>query len=195
MKKILFYALITLALSTYAQDTRYHGDKNLPFNQKAGEVNPQTGEVTLSFTDVALPGRAGMNFTFGRTWSLSQSAAFHMDYDQDIANNIISGDTLERQNKMGVGWSTNLPYVYEDKTGVQPILRLFLGGAAYQIDQANMALEDDSKSNLIGYDLLDKRFYSGTWGGGSPIRSISRTSKGPIFPATPSITRKSRSTS
>jgi YD repeat-containing protein len=165
MKKILFYVLITLALSTHAQDTRYHADKNLPFNQKAGEVNPQTGEVTLSYTDVALPGRAGMNFTFGRTWSLSQSAAFHMVYDQDIGNNVISGDTLERQNKMGVGWSTNLPYVYEDKTGVQPVLRLFLGGAAYQIDQASMALEDDSKSNLIGYDLLDKRFYSGVWGG------------------------------
>jgi hypothetical protein len=113
------------------------------------------------------PSRAerGMNFSFGRTWSLSRSGAFHMDYDQDIGNNIISGDTLERQNKMGVGWSTSLPYVYEDTTGVQPVLRLFLGGGAYQIDKANMAAEVDDRSNLVGYDLLDKRFYSGTWGG------------------------------
>jgi YD repeat-containing protein len=66
---------------------------------------------------------------------------------------------------MGVGWSTSLPYVYEDSTGVQPVLRLFLGGGAYQIDKANMAAEVDDRSNLVGYDLLDKRFYSGTWGG------------------------------
>jgi hypothetical protein len=105
---ILLSVVSTLAFGQ-AGDNRYHADKNLPFNQKAGEVNPQTGEVTLSFTDVALPGRAGMNFSFGRTWSLSRSGAFHMDYDQDIGNNIISGDTLERQNKMGVGWSTSLP--------------------------------------------------------------------------------------
>jgi YD repeat-containing protein len=161
---ILLSVVSTLAFGQ-AGDNRYHADKNLPFNQKAGEVNPQTGEVTLSFTDVALPGRAGMNFSFGRTWSLSRSGAFHMDYDQDIGNNIISGDTLERQNKMGVGWSTSLPYVYEDTTGVQPVLRLFLGGGAYQIDKANMAAEVDDRSNLVGYDLLDKRFYSGTWGG------------------------------
>lgn len=50
MKKVfMILVFITISLITYAQsDTRYDSGLNLPFNEKAGDVNPQTGNITLS---------------------------------------------------------------------------------------------------------------------------------------------------
>ena len=67
-KNILAAITITLLFliipsTAFAQsDTRYDSGLNLPFNEKAGDVNPQTGNITLGVTDLTLPGRAGMNF-------------------------------------------------------------------------------------------------------------------------------------
>jgi hypothetical protein len=156
---IVVFIIICLPFSTFPQaDTRYDAGMNLPFNEKAGEVNPQTGNLSLSFTDVSLPGRGGMHFSFGRMWSLNQSNVFNMYWNQDVQNNRLNATTVAQQNNMGVGWSTNLPYILSDSSSGQLVLTLFFGGA-YQIDQSNVGTDNPLKSNLLYYDLLDKRIY------------------------------------
>jgi hypothetical protein len=63
-KQFILSILIFLSVTTVSaqNDTRYDTDLNLPFNAKAGDVNQQTGSITIGATDVNLPGRAGMNF-------------------------------------------------------------------------------------------------------------------------------------
>jgi hypothetical protein len=105
-----------LAVNLCAQsDSRYDAGLNLPFNRKAGDVNPQTGNLTLSFTDVALPGRAGMNFSFSRVWSLNKSNVFNMDRNPYDQQNILTSDTIEQYSRMGAGWSTSLPYIFAEE--------------------------------------------------------------------------------
>lgn len=156
---ILAIALALLPLpSLWAQgDTRYNTDMNLPFNAKAGEVNPQTGDISLQVTDLSLPGRGGYGFSFGRTWTLSQSNAFNM-YFKDGANRLNS-NTVERTSRLGAGWRSSLPVIIENtETGYESTY-LFFGSSAFQIDRAGVEIHDDQKSNLKGYDLLDLRIY------------------------------------
>ena len=54
---IIFFPIVLYS----QQDSRYDSGLNLPFNQKAGNVNPQTGNVSVSVADVSLPGRAGFH--------------------------------------------------------------------------------------------------------------------------------------
>src|SRR5512137_1119137 len=114
VKSFLTIAIIilTAAVMFGQQDTRYDAGLNLPFNEKAGDVNPQTGNITLSFTDVTLPGRAGHNFTFGRTWALNQSNVFAMKQNSADGTNLLTSETIEQYNHMGAGWNTNLPYIF-----------------------------------------------------------------------------------
>jgi hypothetical protein len=112
---ILFF-LFAAAFATLRaqQDNRYDAGMNLPFNAKAGDVNPQTGNITVGFTDVRLPGRAGMDFTFGRMWSLNQSNVFNM-YSKDGTNRLNS-QTIEKYNRLGTGFSANIPYIVTIRT-------------------------------------------------------------------------------
>src|SRR5690554_668426 len=91
-----------------AEDTRYDVGMNLPFNPKAGNVNPQTGNVTLNFSDLELPGRGQMSFQLSRFWNLNQANAFNMYCDAYDGSNKLSSETIEQYNRMGVGWSTKL---------------------------------------------------------------------------------------
>jgi len=158
MRKILLLVALFLAISLNAQDSRYDAGLNLPFNEKAGDVNPQTGNLTLGFTDVSLPGRAGFDFTFGRTWSLNQSNVFNMYQDGNGANKL-SSNTVEKHYRMGVGWSNNIPYIMEDNDSANKVLNLFFGGNVYEINQTSVVTNNPKLSNLLGYDLVDMRIF------------------------------------
>ena len=160
MKKkllILLVLVVTIGLG-FSQDSRYDAGLNLPFNEKLGDVNPQTGNITLSATDVSLPGRAGFNFTFGRTWSLNQSNVFNMYYDNGL--NLLDSNTVEKYSKMGVGWNTSIPYINKDQKN--NTLSLFFGGNVYELKTESLGVKDLSKSNIRGYELTDLRVYDDT---------------------------------
>jgi RHS repeat-associated protein len=144
-------------------DTRYDVGFNLPFNEKAGNVNPQTGNVTLSFSDLELPGRGGMNFQFGRYWNLNQANVFTMYRDPYDGSNKLNSETLEDCNHLGVGWSGTIPYIFADNSSGVKVLNLSFGGNIYQLDQSGLALYrskiNPDKSNILWYDLLDLRVY------------------------------------
>ena len=98
--------ILSAGMLSGQEDTRYDSDLNLPFNQKAGDVNPQTGGISLSAADVSLPGRAGMNFSFGRIWNLNQANVFNMYYDYYERTDRLDSQTPERLHHLGVGWSS-----------------------------------------------------------------------------------------
>jgi RHS repeat-associated protein len=165
VKKIclLIILLFVFGIGVSAQtDTRYDSDMNLPFNQKAGNVNPQTGNVSVSGTDVSLPGRAGMNFSFGRMWNLNQSSVYNMFFDSVTGLDTLDNETISKLNNLGIGWSSTLPVIQETFPQNQRVLTLFLGGAAFEIDQSGIAIDNPDKSNLLGYDLVDKRIFTST---------------------------------
>jgi len=167
-KCIILIFLMVFPLWGFSQtDTRYDADKNLPFNEKAGDVNPQTGNLTLQYKDVNLPGRTGMDFSFTRIWSLNQSNVYHMYLDNVTYQNELSSDTIERVNRLGVGWSTNIPVIVEDNKSKELIKTLFFNGNVFQIDFQALSFKNGSTgnetvSNLIGYDLLNLRIYQDT---------------------------------
>lgn len=158
---ILFLITATLSAGT---DARYDAGLNMPFNQKAGDVNPQTGNVTVNETDLSLPGRSGFNFTFGRTWNLNSSNVYNMDLNPVTGNNRLSSNTPETHHHLGVGWASSIPYIHRDINGTREVVHLFFGGSAFQLDLGNVENNNPGNSNILGYDLLDKRVYSGAWG-------------------------------
>ncbi|MBB6478468.1 peptidoglycan DD-metalloendopeptidase family protein [Spirochaeta isovalerica] len=160
-RKIIFTALFLMAGSLIfaQQDSRYDAGKNLPFNQKAGNVDPQTGNVTVQVTDLSLPGRAGMDFSFGRIWKTNQSNIFSMSRNPVDGSNRLTSHTIEEVNNMGAGWATSLPYILSDDSSGDRIISLFFGGGAYEIDQTGVKVRNLNKSNILWYDLLDKRIY------------------------------------
>lgn len=140
-------------------DTRYDSDMNLPFNSKEGDVNPQTGGISVTYSDITLPGRADMKFTFSRIWTLNQSNLFNMYLDPVDYENRLDGNTLDKYNGLGVGWSSNIPYIYDDVSSGDLVKSLFLNGGVYEIDQSGVEINNANASNLLGYDLTDKRIY------------------------------------
>ena len=60
IKIIIAIVLILSPFPAFSQaDSRYDTGLNLPFNEKAGDVNPQTGNISINAADVSLPGRGG----------------------------------------------------------------------------------------------------------------------------------------
>lgn len=147
-------------------DTRYDSGLNLPFNEKAGDVNPQTGNISLSVADVELPGRGGLNFRFSRIWSLNQSNVFCMYRSPRDGSNNLNSDTMEKYNRLGVGWSCNLPYIYTDTSSGSKVVNLCFGGNVYELDTNGLGIygakTNPDKSNILWYDLLDLRVYRDT---------------------------------
>ena len=111
---ILISLFLLLPALTFARsDSRYDVGLNLPFNQKAGDVNPQTGNLTINVTDLSLPGRAGMDFSFSRVWSLNQSNAYNMNRSSDDGHNYLSDDTTDRFNLSGVHEERSYKFSYQ----------------------------------------------------------------------------------
>lgn len=72
MKKIiiLLTLLILITLGTFPQDNRYNENMNMPQDiGGGGNVSPQTGSLTISSADIALPSMNGLNFEVNRTYS------------------------------------------------------------------------------------------------------------------------------
>ncbi len=162
---ILISLFLLLSAFTFAQsDSHYDAGLNLPFNRKAGDVNPQTGNLTISVTDLSLPGRAGMNFSFSRVWSLNQSNAYNMNRSSDDGHNYLSDDTTDRFNHLGTGWNASLPYIFSLENTPSSVKNLSFGGNVYELDTNSLAINTNKESNIKGYDLLDLRVYSGIWG-------------------------------
>ena len=161
IKSLLIILLLSIlpAVIYSQEDSRYDSGMNLPFNRKAGNVNPQTGNVSAQMTDIALPGRAGVNFTFSRMWSLNKSNAFNMYYDADNKQNRLDSNTLDKYYRLGIGWSSNIPFIREDASSGNTIITLFLGGNAYELDQTGLHTKNLNNSNILGYDLNDIRVY------------------------------------
>jgi RHS repeat-associated protein len=153
---------INSAPALAVDDTRYDSGLNLPFNEKAGNVNPQTGNLTIEATDLELPGRGGLNFKFGRIWSLNQSNVFTM-YQSSDGSNQLNSETMERYNRIGVGWSSNIPYIFTDNSSGVQVINLCFGGNVFELDSFGLGLYKSNinpdKSNILGYDLLDLRVY------------------------------------
>jgi YD repeat-containing protein len=152
--------LFLLSAPLFSQnDSRYDSGLNLPFNEKAGDLNPQTGSVTVQATDVSLPGRAGMDFSFGRVWTTAQSNVFAMSQDPVTNLNRLSTDTVESRTRLGAGWTSTVPMIYNDESSGSLVQYLFINGSAYELDQTGMAVKNAQKSNILWYDYLDKRVY------------------------------------
>ena len=154
--------LVCTVAGAYAQTGRFDSEYNLPFNRKAGEVNPQTGSVTISETDVAIPGRAGLDFTFGRTWSLSTAEVFGMYRIPGTGANGLAGGTPGSEAAVGAGWRPSDPAIHIDEHTGSRVMTLFFGGAAYEIDRGGIGIDRTDRSNLLGYDLVDKRVVEST---------------------------------
>src|SRR5690554_2000277 len=104
-----------------------------------------------------------MSFQLSRFWNLNQANAFNMYCDAYDGSNKLSSETIEQYNRMGVGWSTNLPYIFKDTTSGMQVVYLSFGGAVYELDQSGLALyrsrTHPDRSNILHYDLLDLRVY------------------------------------
>lgn len=156
---LIISVLFLLCSVTYSQeDSRYDSGFNLPFNEKAGDVNPQTGNITVHSTDVLLPGRAGFDFEYGRIWSLNKSNVFHMYRDSE-GRNRLGPAPVEKMNRMGSGWSSTLPRIIVDDSSGNRVMNLCYDGNVYEIDQSGVKIYNPNKSNLLGYDLLNVRIY------------------------------------
>ncbi|HAX38224.1 MAG TPA: hypothetical protein DD477_06145, partial [Spirochaetaceae bacterium] len=165
MKKIYLFliVLVTLAFSlplAAQTDSRYNAGFNLPFNQQAGDVNPQTGDLTVAVNDVVLKGRAGFDFVFGRVWNLSQSNLFTMYCNPHDGSNGLLNSALAAQSGLGAGWQSSLPVIVADSSSGSQTLTLFMQGAAYELDQSGLSIDNAARSNILGYDLTDLRVLS-----------------------------------
>lgn len=70
-------------------------------------IDPLTGNLLLTFTDLVLPGNAGFDLKIQRTYN---SKIF-----QDYQN---SGDTLDEDSWAGVGWTLHLGRVLHTASGI-----------------------------------------------------------------------------
>ena len=174
--RIIVFLGMALTAAAQATDSRYDAGLNLPFNQKAGDVNPQSGNITLGYTDVSLTGRAGLNFVFARSWSLNQSNVFAMGRNSNDNMNFLTSDTIEAYNHLGVGWSSSLPYIFEDRSSRYSIKNLVFNGSVYELEDDTLTVYNENLSNIEGYDLLDLRVYSGRIGGAVSYRDFNGTS-------------------
>jgi hypothetical protein len=161
--KIRGFSILILSLFAFAQpDSRYDAGLNLPFNEKSGDANPQTGNLTLGATDVSLPGRGGLNFSFGRIWTLNQSNVFNMYQDFVDGFNKLNSETVEKYNRLGAGRSGSLPYIASDKSSGYTLINLFFGGSVYSLSviqpDASMSEENPGISvNFINRNMRELR--------------------------------------
>jgi hypothetical protein len=83
------------------------------------------------------------------------SGVFNM-YEQEGYSKLNS-HTAERYNRMGIGWTSNLPYIMTIEDTGRKIVNLFFQGNVYEIDQTGVQSTNPERSNLLGYDLEDLR--------------------------------------
>ena len=75
----------------------------------------------------------------------------------------LSSDTIEQYNNLGVGWTTNIPYIFIDENS--GVTNMFYKGNVYELKDT-LPVYNSGNSNIEGYDLLDLRVYTGAVGSG-----------------------------
>ncbi len=109
-------------------------------------VNPSTGSLMVTETDLYLPGKNGLDFSLTRVYRSEKSELDRIkaDFPQKfgdgyiVTNHTYGGNYLENLYHLGVGWGFDLPSIDIDaETGATKYV-LHLGqGQTYQIDWSN----------------------------------------------------------
>ena len=90
---------------------------------------------------------------------MNKANVFTMGRNHADGSNRLVSETIETRNNLGVGWSASLPFIIEDSSSGDLVVTLFFGGGAYELGQDGIKLKNLSRSNILEYDLLDKRVY------------------------------------
>lgn len=113
--------LLVLGLSQPARAQVVFGDSGFEqkrdyFSQLPFEhIDPLTGNLLLTFTDLVLPGNAGFDLRIQRTYN----SKIYRDYQN-------SGDTLKEDSWAGIGWSMHMGRVFHARSfdGADPIIEM-----------------------------------------------------------------------
>ena len=138
------------------------------------EISPYSGELTLRYNDISLPGRNGLDLNIGRVYQTSQANFGERTIitlpDDGTLKNVLIWDYSNYFNdrySLGTGWSFNFPSVQVTKEfipeyngdtyyyEIEKELYYHTGnGDAYQVEFTT----DSTDSNLKGYYKKDVEF-------------------------------------
>jgi hypothetical protein len=147
---IVIFTLININIFSN-EDTRYNENLNTPQDVSGGgNVSPQTGALNIGVTDLALPGRNGLNFEVTRTYSSTLANVFNMAYDDLITNRTTLHTPADWKYGLGTGWTFSWPFIYRDidDTDASKKLNLFWGGSVYEILEGSLGVDNDKQSNI-----------------------------------------------
>ncbi len=139
--------IMNQALSGEPDDGRYIKEYTAPFtiNRDNESINPSDGSLIYRYPIVNLPGINGLDVNLEAVYNSREAVMW----------GIVSSTTFnEKNNRMGIGWSWNLPVIeIDDEYDYDnPDMYLHLGdGAIYEI--CRRIIEDDS--NLRNYPSKD----------------------------------------
>lgn len=161
--KNLFMIIVIIVLSTgslYAGDTRYNENMHTPQDVWGGTaVSPQTGSLSLSFTDFTLPGMNGMDFSVSRAYSSTLGNIYNMAVDDKGRSYVTPHTPGDWKYGLGTGWTFSWPFIYQDINDRSAIrkLSLFWGGNVYELDQSFSS--DKNENNIKYYYVNNFRVY------------------------------------
>ncbi|WP_198306625.1 RHS repeat-associated core domain-containing protein [Dehalobacterium formicoaceticum] len=140
-----------------------HNNKYAAWDDTSEIVSPQTGELTLRFDDIQLPGRNGLDLTIGRIYQSSQARTGKWDISPfEDQQNSFSSYFQERYN-LGTGWSFAFPSVQVEQDSDQDIESRELyyhtgNGEVYLVKMTSQT----GDSNLENYYRKDCEFRGDT---------------------------------
>ena len=153
MKKtmLLIAAMLITTFFLPAEDTRYNENLNTPQGAgDSGTVSTQTGALSFSVTDIALPGMNGLNFEVIRTYSSTTANVYNMKTDTNMASSTTTHTPMDWKYGLGSGWGFHWPFIFRDidGTGDSYKLNLFWSGSVFEIDKT---LSSDQHENNLKY--------------------------------------------
>jgi RHS repeat-associated protein len=163
-KRLLYFLLFLFLLSggivlfdrqlfsaSPVPDTQYNADKNVPFGTTITDFSPQTGAVSVSSTDLTLPGRAGLDLAITRTYSSSAANLYAQGVSGSQSITTLA-TPLDRKYGLGSGWSFSFPFIdFNTDAGYERKSLFFGNGAVYTIQFTG----NSNDSNLAQYPLKD----------------------------------------
>ncbi|MBN2443851.1 MAG: RHS repeat-associated core domain-containing protein [Spirochaetales bacterium] len=148
------------ASALFAGDNRYNENMNQPQGiGGGGNVNVRTGALTISSTDISLPGLGGLDFVLARTYSSDLANVYNMKTNSSLYSSITVHTPADWKYGLGSGWTFSWPFLFWDIDDNSPIrkLNLFWGGSVYEIDQGFSP--DENENNIKYYHVNDIRIY------------------------------------
>ena len=118
-------------------------------------ISPETGNLTLKYTDISLPGRNGLDLTIKRLFQSNQSILGDRRLDEDGTGYNDYSTYYYNRYALGIGWSFGFPSVQIEKDGEATELYYHPGnGAVYRVNFT----ADETDSNLERYYQKDAVF-------------------------------------